>query len=138
MRNAGFSVVEVLAALVVLSLFYVFLDVNFDARSRTATLLSSLAQGRLQADAAELARLRGESRNQAGSRAATPFGGEYRVAGTGDAAVVSFNVPFEADDAGIYVANPDGEGGVVRISPSVFPPTLPMYDKALLYREVPR
>ncbi len=138
MRTAGFSVVEVLVALVLLSLLYVFLDVSFDARARAAVLLSSLVQGRLEADAAEIARLRGASQDKNAVRAATPFGGRYRVAATEAAAVVSFDVPFEIGVAGVYAANPNGEGGVVRLAPSVFAPTLPMHDKALLYREIPR
>lgn len=138
MRNAGFSAFEVLVALVLLSAFYVFLDVNFDARARAATLISSLAQGRLHADAAELARLRGAPHDEDGLPAATPFGGRYRVAAGEAAAVVSFDAPFEIGVGGVYVADPNGKGGVVRLSPSVFAPTSPMYDKALLYRETPR
>lgn len=122
--------IEMLVVTALLSALYVFLDANFDARSHASSWLSSVAQGRLWADAAELARLRGALKNgddelpdEARLPAKTPFGGRYRVDATEHAAVVSFD---------------DRDGGVVRVAPSVFAPTLPMHDKALLYRETPR
>lgn len=150
MREGGFSIVEVLIATALLGAMYALLHAGIERRFRPLEFSASTVQARLWADAAEVARLGGGLapgsadaaavlRGVAGAApAATPFGGAYRVEATEHTAVVSFDVPFEARGGGIFSANRDGEGGVVRLAPSVFAPTAAMRDKALLYRETPR
>ncbi len=139
--EGGFTVVEMLAVLVMLSVLYAFLSANFEARRQAAAFDVSMVQARLLADAAEVERQRGTL--QFGDDTAlaedlapapTPFGGAYRIAATEHAAVVSFDLPFEVRGGGVFVAHEDG-GGTLRITPSVFAPTIPMQEKALLYQE---
>ncbi len=133
----GFTAVEVLVVLALLSALYAFAFFNFDARRHTAAFEASVVQARLWADAAEVERRggvllpgRGDVAALLRRRAAparTPFGGPYRVTATTHAAVVSFDAPFAA-----------GGAGVLYLAPSVFAPTAPMREKALLYQEAVR
>ncbi len=148
MTRAGFTVIEMLAVLVLASVLYALLFINYDARWQPVAFASSTVQARLWSDAAEIERRRGALRSgtaDAGvalrrsdvAPARTLFGGAYRITATTHTAVVSFDVPFEAHGGGLFTADHEA-GGTVRVMPTVLAPTAPMQEKVLLYREAIR
>ena len=139
MRSAGFTVIEMLLALTLVSVFYAFFSVNFDVRSRAVNFAASMAQARVWADAAEIDRQSGVlPPGVTAAPVATPFDGPYRITATEHAAIVSFELPFTVRGGGVFVVRDGGSGGTLHATPSVFAPTLPMQEKMGLYKEAVR
>ena len=140
MREAGFSVMEVLVVVVLLSAAYAFIGVNFEARRQAAEFAAGAAQARAWAEIAEVERQRGLL--QAGDDLAgialrtgetlplqTPFGGDYQVLGAPSAAVVAFDGPL---------VRHGNRRVTVHALPNMRAPTMAMRDKLLLYRQAIR
>ncbi len=146
MRDAGFTLIEVLMALVLVGSLYALLSSNLQARRDAAQFVSNTVQGRAWSDVAEIERQR--SALPVGTIDAdaldsllapspyTPFGSSYRITANDHFAVVSADVPSKTRGGGVFTEN--AQGGTFGFSPSVFQPTRAMWDKVFLYREAVR
>ena len=143
MRDAGFTLIEILVALVLVGVLYTFLAGNLQARRDAAKFLSNAAQARAWSDVVEVERRRDTlPTGTTGADALgglsplspyTPFGAPYRITANERFAVVSADVPSRVRGGGVF--RESEEGGVFVFSPSVFLPTRAMWDKVFLYEE---
>lgn len=150
MRNvraqaAGFTALEVLITLTLIAASYLFVVDILPARRESAVLVSSLTQGRLWSDVAEIERQRGAL--QAGTIAVGALrtdlvpslhrspGDSYRIVSDERSAVVLVDLPFAARSGGGVFTKRGEKGGTLGLSPSVFSPTRAAQDKVSLYRE---